>query len=68
VPAYRFGGEAEQRYQGQSFDNIESDVRSDYEKSTVAKSMGWTDAREAVHDAYDRTCQLRRQCGTKSCQ
>lgn len=57
-PAYRYGGMAESKYQGKNFDQIENDLRSDWEKSNPTP-MKWDHAREAVRDGYNRTCQIR---------
>jgi hypothetical protein len=66
VPAYRYGGEAERRFSGRSFSEIEEDVRSDYEQTPAAKSMDWPRARHAIRDAYDRTCQIRKERSSKN--
>jgi len=59
--AYRYGGEAESRYQGRSFDEVESDLKRDWGKSKDHKGLTWTHARDAVRDAFDRTIQLREE-------
>lgn len=61
VPAYRFGGEAERRFQGRPFEDIEEEVERNYASSDVAKAMPWDEARMAVHDSYERACYLRKQ-------
>jgi hypothetical protein len=66
VSAFRFGGEAERKYQGRPFEDIQDDVRSDYESSDAAKQLPWDDARLAVHDAYERTCYLRQHRGDQN--
>jgi uncharacterized protein (TIGR02271 family) len=58
---YRYGGEAESRYQGRGFDEVEDDLKRDWGKSKEHTGMAWTHAREAVKDAYDRTIQLREE-------
>jgi len=62
--AYRYGGQAEATYGGRSIQEIENDLRTGYEKSPAAKDMDWDQARPAVADAYNRTCQIRKErCG-----
>ncbi len=60
-PAYRYGWESHSRYAGKSFNDVESDLRSGWEKARGQSSMAWDKAREAVRDAFDRTIQLREE-------
>jgi len=60
-PAYCYGGEAESRYQGRAFDEVEGDLRRDWGKAQDHGGLSWSHAREAVKDAYDRTIQLREE-------
>jgi uncharacterized protein (TIGR02271 family) len=59
--AYRYGGEAESKYQGRPFDEAEDEIKRDWGKSKDHSGMEWTHARDAVRDAYDRTMQLREE-------
>jgi uncharacterized protein (TIGR02271 family) len=59
--AYRYGGESESRYQGRQFDEVESDLQREWDKSKHNKGLNWAHARDAVRDAYDRTVQLREE-------
>lgn len=59
--AYRYGGEAESRYQGRAFDQVEDDLKRDWGKAKDHGGLAWGHAREAVKDAYDRTIQLREE-------
>ena len=59
--AYRYGGEAESRYQGRSFDEVENDLKCDWGASKAKAGMAWDRARGAVKDAFDRTIQLREE-------
>jgi hypothetical protein len=52
-PAYQHGWEAYPRYQGRRFDEVESDLRRDWEDRRDSR-MGWDNAREAVRDAWHR--------------
>jgi hypothetical protein len=60
VPAYRYGGVAESRLQGKGFDESEADLRSGWETDPAARSLSWENARQAVKDSYERTCQIRK--------
>jgi len=59
--AYRYGGEAESRHQGRSFDEVENDLKRDWGTAKDHGGLSWNHAREAVKDAYDRTIQLREE-------
>src|SRR5215217_7426905 len=59
-PAYRYGIESGARYQGRRFDEVETNLRSDFEKNKVC-ALSWDQARGAVRDAFDRTIQLREE-------
>ena len=60
-PAYRYGGEAESRYQGRTFDEVEHDLKRDWGTAKDHGGLAWGHAREAVKDAFDRTIQLREE-------
>jgi uncharacterized protein (TIGR02271 family) len=57
--AYCYGGEAELRYGGRPWEEVESDLKHDWAKLKDKAHMTWNHARDAVKDAYDRTIQLR---------
>jgi len=61
-PAYRYGLEAHSRHSGRQFSEVETDLRSDWEK-THAKTTGlsWDQARGAVGHAFDRTVKLHEE-------
>lgn len=50
-PAYQYGWESYARYQGRRFDEVESDLRRDWEGEG---RMSWDNARDAVRDAWHR--------------
>jgi len=52
-PAYQYGWESYAQYQGRKFDDVESDLRRDWEGRRDNR-MGWDNAREAVRDAWHR--------------
>ena len=51
-PAYRYGWESRDRHSGRTFDEIEGELRSDWDQD--AAGMDWDQARAAVRDAYER--------------
>jgi hypothetical protein len=53
-PAYRTGYEGYGRYHGRRFDEVETDLRGDYERGRGRSSLGWDKARFAARDAWDR--------------
>jgi len=53
-PAYRTGYEGYGRYSGKRFDDVEANLRSDYERSRGKGSLAWDKARHATRDAWDR--------------
>jgi hypothetical protein len=55
-PAYRMGYEGHDRLatSGRSYDDVEVELRSDYEKTHGETAIGWDKAKHAVRDAWDR--------------
>ena len=53
-PAYRAAYENYNRYDGRPFDEVELDLRSDYEKRVGNSGMKWDRAKEATRDAWNR--------------
>jgi hypothetical protein len=53
-PAYRTGYEGYGRYRGRRFDEVETDLRGDYERGRGRSSLAWDKARFAARDAWDR--------------
>jgi uncharacterized protein (TIGR02271 family) len=61
-PVYQYGGQAQANYPGRSFDEIETDLRTDWEVNHAATTgKAWDQARDAVRDGFDRTIQLREE-------
>lgn len=58
-PGYRFGYEAANRYRGQRFDDIEPDLRTDYDRFEHRGKSTWESMKDAVHDAFDRVTGKR---------
>jgi hypothetical protein len=53
-PAYRAGWEGRARYEGRSFQEVERELRADYERRRGASRLGWDRSREAARAAWDR--------------
>lgn len=53
-PAYGFGVNARGRYPGRDFDDVESEMSSDWLGSRGTSSLGWDRARFAARDAWNR--------------
>lgn len=61
-PAYRYGLSASEKYRGRKFQEVESDLRSSWEKEHAKKSgLTWDQARGAVGHAFDRTVELHEE-------
>ena len=53
-PAYRVGYEGYARYPGKKYEDVESDLRRDYEKSRGNSKLAWDRAEPATRDAWER--------------
>ena len=53
-PAYQYGWENYPRYAGRKFDEVESDLRSGWEKTEYNTKLGWEKAKNATRDAWHR--------------
>jgi hypothetical protein len=53
-PAYQHGWESYSRYRGRKFDEVEPDLRRDWETGRSNTGLGWDKARSAARDAWDR--------------
>ena len=56
APAYRTGYEAAGRYQGQNkrFDDLEPELRANYERIKGKSRLAWENAKDAVRAAWHR--------------
>jgi hypothetical protein len=52
--AYRTAYENYDQYRGRTFDDVESDLRQDYEQRGGQSAMAWEKAKEATRDAWRR--------------
>jgi hypothetical protein len=53
-PAYKYGHSLRSRYSGRNFNDIETDVSSDWEAHRGRSSLTWERAKLAVKDAFER--------------
>lgn len=54
APAYRTGYEARSRYADRNFNDVESDLRTDYERGKGSSRLAWEDAKDATRAAWHR--------------
>ncbi len=54
APAYRHGWESRSKYAGKKFDDVEVDLKRDWEASKSSTALGWDKAKLATRDAWDR--------------
>jgi hypothetical protein len=52
--AYRTGYEGHEKYPAKKYDEVESRLQTDYEKSKDKAKLGWDKAKVAVRDAWQR--------------
>jgi hypothetical protein len=53
-PAYRHGWESRVKYHDRSFDDVETDMRRDWEATKAKSKLAWDRAKLASRDAWDR--------------
>jgi len=53
-PAYRYGVSSYGRYRGQSFDDVEGDLRRDWDTARGTSSLEWDRAKLAAKDSWQR--------------
>ena len=54
APAYRTGYENRAKYAGQSFEEAEANLRSDYEATKGESRLAWNEAKDATRAAWHR--------------
>jgi len=54
APAYRYGWESRARHGGRTFDEVEADLSSGWDKVRDKSRHGWDRARHAARDAWNR--------------
>jgi len=58
-PAYRFGYDATDRYQGRSWNDVETDLQRDWNRYEHRGQSTWEQIKSAVRDAWDRVTGSR---------
>ena len=58
APAYRTGYEGRSQYAGQRFDDVEDNLKRDYENNRGNSPLGWDKAKQACRAAWDRADQF----------
>lgn len=53
-PAYGYGVDAYSRYPGKTFDQVESDLARDWQRSKGKSTLAWDHAKEATRDSWER--------------
>jgi hypothetical protein len=51
---YRYGVEAANRYPGRAWNEVEPDLRRDWDRYEFREQSTWEDIKDAVRDAWDR--------------
>lgn len=54
LPAYRTGYEGYTKYRGKRFEDVEGNLRSDYERTKGNAGLTWDKAKQATRDAWHR--------------
>jgi uncharacterized protein (TIGR02271 family) len=54
APAYKYGWESKTRHEGKSFEEIEPDLRQDWDRQRGTSKLSWDRAKEPVRDAWTR--------------
>ena len=63
-PAYRLGYESRPKYQGKRYEEVESDLQREYERSRARNAVTWDKARYAARDAWERVDSRPQAAGT----
>ncbi len=53
-PAYRFGSDSYQRADGRTFDQLEPDLKRDWESNKGSSNLTWERAKHASRDSWQR--------------
>ena len=56
-PAYRYGWESRTRFLNRRWDEVEKELARDWRQHRGPSRLGWTDARLAARDAWQRVDQ-----------
>ena len=63
-PGYRYGFESAKRYTGRKWNEVESDLRSGWDRYEHRAQSTWENIKDAVRDAWDRVTGGDRGTGT----
>lgn len=55
APAYRTGYEGRSQYAGQRFDDVQDNLKRDYENNRGDSTLGWDKAKQACRAAWDHS-------------
>ena len=53
-PAYRYGVDSYGRYEGRTFDEVESDLSRDWQRAKGKSKLTWDNAKHATRDSWQR--------------
>ena len=53
-PAYRYGIDSYDRYEGRPFDEVESDLGREWDRAKGKSKLGWENAKHATRDSWQR--------------
>ena len=53
-PGYRYGYESATRYRGRNWNDVESDLRTGWDKYEHRGQSAWENVKDAVRDAWNR--------------
>ena len=60
-PAYRYGVDQYSRFDGASFDTVDSDLARDWDNARGGSSLSWDQARYAARDSWQRVDEVARR-------
>ena len=63
-PGYRYGFESANRQRGRTWNEVESDLRSGWDRYEHRAQSKWENVKDAVRDAWDRVIGRDRNTGT----
>ena len=58
-PGYRYGYESANRFRGKNWNDVESTLRSDFDRIEYRGQSTWDNMKDAIHDAWDRVTGKR---------
>lgn len=58
-PAYRYGWESRTRYDDEQFEDVESEMASNWDSARGKSKLEWERAKHASRDAWNRVCDVQ---------